>query len=103
MSKAKSGKVSPDLDTPTDLPQEAVDKISAALNTLLADAFALVEHQMIVVEMPASRSLRPGARSRDPLAQPTLRFHSLASGPFSPSTGSLFGSLTFGIVSSALR
>ena len=41
MSKAKSGKVSPDLDTPTDLPQEAVDKISAALNTLLADAFAL--------------------------------------------------------------
>src|SRR2546421_10603215 len=37
----KSDKVSPDLDTPTDLPQEAVDKISAALNTLLADAFAL--------------------------------------------------------------
>src|SRR5438445_13750086 len=41
VSKAKSDKVSPDLDTPTDLPQEAVDKISAALNTLLADAFAL--------------------------------------------------------------
>ena len=41
MSKAKSDKVSPDLDTPTDLPPEAVDKISAALNTLLADAFAL--------------------------------------------------------------
>ncbi len=41
MSKAKSDKVSPDLDTPTDLPQDAVDKISAALNTLLADAFAL--------------------------------------------------------------
>ncbi|RJF63565.1 Dps family protein [Rhodopseudomonas palustris] len=39
MSKAKS--VASDLDTPTDLPQEAVDKISAALNTLLADAFAL--------------------------------------------------------------
>src|SRR5580765_2217817 len=37
----KSAKVSPDLDTPTDLPQEAVDKVSAALNTLLADAFAL--------------------------------------------------------------
>jgi starvation-inducible DNA-binding protein len=37
----KSEKVSPDLDTPTDLPQSAVDKISAALNTLLADAFAL--------------------------------------------------------------
>src|SRR3569833_1291946 len=37
----KSDKVAPDLDTPTDLPQDAVDKISAALNTLLADAFAL--------------------------------------------------------------
>src|SRR5947208_491935 len=34
VSKAKSDKVSPDLDTPTDLPQEAVDKISAALSTL---------------------------------------------------------------------
>ncbi len=32
----KSDKVSPDLDTPTDLPQAAVDQISAALNTLLA-------------------------------------------------------------------
>src|SRR5258708_5308207 len=43
VSKAnnKSGKVAPDLDTPTDLPQAAVDKISASLNTLLADAFAL--------------------------------------------------------------
>src|SRR5213595_3364969 len=41
VSKAKSDKVSSDLDTPTDLPQEAVDKISAALNALLADAFAL--------------------------------------------------------------
>ena len=41
MSKAKSDKTSPDLDTPTDLPQAAVDKISAALNVLLADAFAL--------------------------------------------------------------
>ena len=43
MSKAnnKSEKVAPDLDTPTDLPQAAVDKISASLNTLLADAFAL--------------------------------------------------------------
>ena len=43
MSKGnnKSGKVSPDLDTPTDLPQEAVDKVSKALNVLLADAFAL--------------------------------------------------------------
>src|ERR1700682_480168 len=41
VSKARSDKVSPDLDTPTDLPQAAVDKISAALNTLLADAFAL--------------------------------------------------------------
>ena len=43
MSKAsnKSGKVSPDLDTPTDLPAAAVEKISTSLNTLLADAFAL--------------------------------------------------------------
>ena len=41
MSKAKSEKISPDLDTPTDLPQAAVDKISASLNVLLADAFAL--------------------------------------------------------------
>jgi starvation-inducible DNA-binding protein len=37
----KSSKVSPDLDTPTDLAQAGVDKISAALNVLLADAFAL--------------------------------------------------------------
>jgi len=37
----KSDKVSPDLDTPTDLPPAATEKISAALNTLLADAFAL--------------------------------------------------------------
>ena len=41
MSKTKPDKVSPDLDTPTDLPQAAVDKISASLNALLADAFAL--------------------------------------------------------------
>ena len=41
MSKARSEKVSADLDTPSDLPEGAVDKISAALNTLLADAFAL--------------------------------------------------------------
>jgi starvation-inducible DNA-binding protein len=41
VSKAKSDKISADLDTPTDMPQAAVDKISAALNTLLADAFAL--------------------------------------------------------------
>ena len=42
MSKAaKSANVSPNLDTPTDLPQQAVDKISAVLNVLLADAFAL--------------------------------------------------------------
>jgi starvation-inducible DNA-binding protein len=45
VSKAKpdnrSHKTSADLDTPTDLPPAAVDKLSAALNTLLADAFAL--------------------------------------------------------------
>ena len=42
MSKAKSDhKSSPELDTPTDLPRGAVDKISVSLNALLADAFAL--------------------------------------------------------------
>src|SRR3979411_3230874 len=41
VSKAKSDKISPDLETPTDMPQAAVEKISASLNTLLADAFAL--------------------------------------------------------------
>ncbi len=40
MSKTKNS-VSADLDTPTDLPQAAVDKISPAINVLLADAFAL--------------------------------------------------------------
>jgi starvation-inducible DNA-binding protein len=40
VSKAPS-KVSPDLDTPTDLPAAAVKKVSEALNVLLADAFAL--------------------------------------------------------------
>jgi starvation-inducible DNA-binding protein len=34
-------KTAPSLDTPTDLPAEAVREISAALNGLLADAFAL--------------------------------------------------------------
>src|ERR1700750_3241480 len=38
---AKSANASPKLAGPTDLPQQAVDKISAALNVLLADAFAL--------------------------------------------------------------
>jgi starvation-inducible DNA-binding protein len=38
---SKVSKISPDLDTPSDLPQGAADKISAALNVLLADAFAL--------------------------------------------------------------
>ena len=45
MSKAKTDpradKAAPDLDTPTDLPQAAVDQISASLNALLADSFAL--------------------------------------------------------------
>jgi starvation-inducible DNA-binding protein len=40
VSKTKTA-VSSDLDTPTDLSQEAVDKISAALNPLVADALAL--------------------------------------------------------------
>ena len=40
MSKAPQ-KVSPDLDTPTDLSSQAVNKVSEALNVLLAVAFAL--------------------------------------------------------------
>ncbi|WP_456621999.1 Dps family protein [Bradyrhizobium sp. P5_C12] len=40
MSKVPN-KVSPDLDTPTDLSPQAVNKVSEALNVLLADAFAL--------------------------------------------------------------
>ena len=35
------GKIAPALDTPTDLPEDAVRAISAELNRLLADAFAL--------------------------------------------------------------
>jgi starvation-inducible DNA-binding protein len=45
VSKAKSDpkhdKISPDLDTPTDMSPEVVNRISTSLNTLLADAFAL--------------------------------------------------------------
>lgn len=40
MSKTKNS-VAPELDTPTDLAPEAVDKISAAVNVALADSFAL--------------------------------------------------------------
>jgi len=40
VSKTKNS-VSPDLDTPTDLPQDGVDKISQAVNVVLADSFAL--------------------------------------------------------------
>jgi starvation-inducible DNA-binding protein len=40
VSKSKTV-VAADLDTPTDLPQQAVDKIARALNGLLADSFAL--------------------------------------------------------------
>jgi len=40
VSKTKNS-VASELDTPTDLPQAAVDKISVAVNTLLADSFAL--------------------------------------------------------------
>jgi starvation-inducible DNA-binding protein len=39
--KARSDKVNPDPDTPTDLSDAATEQISAALNILLADAFAL--------------------------------------------------------------
>jgi starvation-inducible DNA-binding protein len=44
VSKANAkndNKISPNLDTPTDMSPEAVNKISAAVNVLLADAFAL--------------------------------------------------------------
>ena len=42
MSKARfDNKVSPDLETPTDLPPTAVNSISETLNVLLADSFAL--------------------------------------------------------------
>jgi len=41
IEKAKPAKINPELDTPIDLPSEAVEKISASLNVLLADAFAL--------------------------------------------------------------
>ena len=42
MSTPKTAsKTSPDLDTPTDLPPAAVEKISKTLNVLLADTFAL--------------------------------------------------------------
>jgi starvation-inducible DNA-binding protein len=37
----RKDKISPDLDTPTDLSPEGVNEISASLNVLLADAFAL--------------------------------------------------------------
>jgi starvation-inducible DNA-binding protein len=40
-SDNKTNKISSDLDTPTDLSPSAVEKISASLNRLLADAFAL--------------------------------------------------------------
>lgn len=39
--KLEKKKVAPALDTPTDLSQEGVDAISAALNAILADSFAL--------------------------------------------------------------
>ena len=40
MNKSKNS-VKPELDTPTDLDAAAVGKVSAALNTILADSFAL--------------------------------------------------------------
>jgi hypothetical protein len=41
VTKSKNAAVAADLDTPTDLPPPAVDKIAQALNGLLAHAFAL--------------------------------------------------------------
>ena len=39
---SKASKNSPDLDTPTDISQAAVEKISASLNVLPADELAAV-------------------------------------------------------------
>jgi starvation-inducible DNA-binding protein len=45
VTQAKSSlsqrKINPELDTPTDLSEDGVNKISAAMNTILADTFAL--------------------------------------------------------------
>jgi starvation-inducible DNA-binding protein len=41
VTQLKRGKPAPALDTPTDLDNEAVQDISAALNAILADSFAL--------------------------------------------------------------
>jgi len=41
VTQLKRGKPASNLDTPTDLDQAAVDEISAALNGVLADSFAL--------------------------------------------------------------
>jgi starvation-inducible DNA-binding protein len=41
VSKPKAAAVAADLDTPTDLPAEAAEKITKALNGVLADVFAL--------------------------------------------------------------
>jgi starvation-inducible DNA-binding protein len=41
VSKPKATAVAADLDTPTDLPAEAVEKITKGLNGVLADVFAL--------------------------------------------------------------
>lgn len=41
MSTKSASKVAADLNTPTDLSADAVDKVTKALNGLLADAFAL--------------------------------------------------------------
>jgi starvation-inducible DNA-binding protein len=41
VTQLKRGRPAPNLDTPTDLDGTAVKEISAALNTILADAFAL--------------------------------------------------------------
>ncbi|MBY0611005.1 MAG: DNA starvation/stationary phase protection protein [Beijerinckiaceae bacterium] len=39
--KSGAAKISPKLETPTDLPKDTVEAVSKALNGLLADAFAL--------------------------------------------------------------
>src|SRR5947199_8147286 len=41
VTQLKHGRPAPNLDTPTDLDDKTVQAISAALNTILADSFAL--------------------------------------------------------------
>jgi hypothetical protein len=52
VSKAKSDKTSPDLDTPTDIPPAAVDKISASLNLLEDQELPLARQRPAFPRLP---------------------------------------------------